>query len=398
MRATLPSPRSGFTLIELLVVIAIVAVLAVTVILTLNPAELLKQARDSNRLSDMDTINKAVALYQVDFSSGSLGITSKVYVSLPDTSSTCANLGLPTLPSGLTYNCAPTSTLKNIDGNGWLPINFASLSAGSPLPGLPLDPTNSASTGLYYTYVAGTSTYELASFFESSKYAINMLRDGGPDVALYEKGTGLSLAPFQRGLIGYWNFDEGSGTSVSDSSGNANTGTLINAPAWVTGKIGNALSFNGSNTYVSLGALSNPNAVTFFAWVNPTVGYSSSHNTIIAEIGTQYLSLNSNKGFLSGRIDTIQRSTGGNTLIAGGGWHLVVGTWSSATGAFNVYLDGNLDGSATFSGSALGTGVSTFIGQSTSGGLFFNGIIDDVRVYNRALSAAEIQAIYNATR
>jgi len=53
-------------------------------------------------------------------------------------------------------------------------------------------------------------------------------------------------------LVGYWNFDEGAGTVVSDSSGNNNTGTLTNGPLWTAGKVGNALNFDGTNDYVSI--------------------------------------------------------------------------------------------------------------------------------------------------
>src|SRR5712691_11704897 len=101
--------HSAFTLIELLIVIAIIAVLAVVVILTLSPAELLRQARDSNRLSDMDTITKAISLYTLDVGN-SLGNASTTYVSIPDPSATstagdqCQGLGLPALPSGWGYH------------------------------------------------------------------------------------------------------------------------------------------------------------------------------------------------------------------------------------------------------------------------------------------------------
>src|SRR5271154_2180592 len=76
--------RKGFTLIELLVVIAIIAVLAVVVILSLNPAELLRQARDSNRVSDMATFKSAIALYLADVASPSLvgSTTALCYMSL----------------------------------------------------------------------------------------------------------------------------------------------------------------------------------------------------------------------------------------------------------------------------------------------------------------------------
>jgi len=74
----------AFTLIELLVVIAILAVLAVAVTLILNPAELIRQGRDSTRLSDLATINKALGLYQTDQAgTGSFGTSTMVYISLP---------------------------------------------------------------------------------------------------------------------------------------------------------------------------------------------------------------------------------------------------------------------------------------------------------------------------
>ncbi len=65
MRKNLKNQK-GFTLIELLVVIAIIAILAVVVILTLNPAELLRQSRDSNRVSDFATLKSAIGLYSED--------------------------------------------------------------------------------------------------------------------------------------------------------------------------------------------------------------------------------------------------------------------------------------------------------------------------------------------
>lgn len=141
----MPRRLAGFTLIELLIVIAIVAILSVVVILALNPAELLKQAKDSNRISDMDTLNRAVALYQTDVPSGSLGTANTVYLSLIDPAATtttgtnCAGLALnaSALPSGWNYHCPASSTLKKVDGTGWLPINFSSISTGAPLSSFP---------------------------------------------------------------------------------------------------------------------------------------------------------------------------------------------------------------------------------------------------------------------
>ncbi len=97
------SSGKGFTLIELLIVIGILAILATVVILVINPTELIKQARDSNRLSDLGILNKALLIAQTQ-SISFFGTSSIVYVSISDSTSTCANLGLPSLPSACSYH------------------------------------------------------------------------------------------------------------------------------------------------------------------------------------------------------------------------------------------------------------------------------------------------------
>lgn len=184
----------GFTLIELLVVIAIIAVLAVAVILTLNPAELLKQARDSTRVSDLSTLKSAVSLYLAD-------------VATPSMSSTCALSITSSTDCGGRY--ASTDTLLastrsgyfGVDGTGWLPVNFTSISSGAPIGNLPRDPSNSTSSApLYYSYVGSSTSlvFELDARMESTKYGFNgssdvMGTDGGTSSTLYEVGTSLSL-------------------------------------------------------------------------------------------------------------------------------------------------------------------------------------------------------------
>jgi prepilin-type N-terminal cleavage/methylation domain-containing protein len=276
--------RRGFTLIELLIVVGIVAVLAVVVIFTLNPTELLKQSRDSNRLSDMDTLNKALTLYQTDFPGGSLGTANKVYVSVPDTSPTCANLGLPSLPSGWTYGCASTSTLRNADGTGWLPVNFTQLSSGSPLSGLPLDPTNTTSTNLYYTYTPGNGVFELTAWLEAKKYNASgtedrVSTDGGSNKGLYEKGSDLTLYPIQLPImtgLQLWIsadslnlFDGNSVGTWSDLSGRGNNVVQVTGSKQPTFRA-NILNgkpivrFDGTSSEMSLTNVVNTSGMSFF--------------------------------------------------------------------------------------------------------------------------------------
>jgi prepilin-type N-terminal cleavage/methylation domain-containing protein len=170
--------RKGFTLIELLVVIAIIAILAVVVVLTLNPAQLLAQSRDANRVSDMSALNSAISLYATDqggTSGYSLGTSSIDYVSIPDptapvTGNGCTGLG-GTFPTSTGYfACASSTTYRIASSSGWLPINFNQISAGSPFGSLPVDPVNSTSSNLYYSYESNGTTFMLMAKPESQKY------------------------------------------------------------------------------------------------------------------------------------------------------------------------------------------------------------------------------------
>jgi prepilin-type N-terminal cleavage/methylation domain-containing protein len=184
------SQNKGFTLIELLVVIAIVAILATVVILTLNPAELLKQARDVTRLSDISTLKSAIGVYLADVSSPSIGTAGLCYMATA--SANPANCG---------FNTSATPTVNNsfaVNGGGWIPINMTQVSSGSPLGNLPKDPTNV--TPYVYRYIASPSalTFKLMAPLESAKYTTGAasstaLSDGGSSSTAYETGTDLSL-------------------------------------------------------------------------------------------------------------------------------------------------------------------------------------------------------------
>jgi len=185
--------KKGFTLIELLVVIAILAVLAVAVVLVLNPVQLIKQARDSTRISDLATLNSAISFYLADVSSPDLGICT----------TTIARFTAATTSSPFT-TATGTSTVtgRGVDGTGWIDINFATTTGGSPIARLPLDPVNSVSgsNNYFYGYACNdtSKTYELNANMESTKYANAGTgdvesTDGGGNNNWYEVGNSLSL-------------------------------------------------------------------------------------------------------------------------------------------------------------------------------------------------------------
>ncbi len=194
--------KKGFTLLELLIVIAIIAVLAATVLIVINPAEILRKARDSQRVSDLSSLKSAIGLYTVDVtqdpaldnSTSSDFCSGYIYYSLIDTGG--ANYGC----SAATVCRYPSSTsaATKIDGTGWIPINFSNISGGSPIASLPIDPTNSGTH--YYTYACddNNTTFEADAKLESIYYVTTTnleSTDGGNADNLYEVGTdgGLDL-------------------------------------------------------------------------------------------------------------------------------------------------------------------------------------------------------------
>lgn len=186
--------KKGFTLIELLVVIAIVAVLSVVVILTLNPAELLRQARDSNRVSDLSTLKSAISLYLADAASPDLGDAGHCYMSIATTTDQCGSRF-----SAVANYEEEGSVSRSVDGTGWLPVNLSSISSGAPVGNLPVDPTNN--TTYFYAYAASTTamTFEINANMESSRYVNGgsgdvESKDGGNSSDLYEVGNAAGLA------------------------------------------------------------------------------------------------------------------------------------------------------------------------------------------------------------
>ena len=172
--------QKGFTLIELLIVIAILGILTAAVVVVLNPAQLLAQARDSQRFSDLSSVQSAINFYlSTTTSTTPLITTTTVMVSTTTNQFVQAN------------SVVNASTTVGV--NGWVPAALYNSTGGvSPLAALPVDPVNNAS--FYYAYcgIAGNSTYEVNASLESTKYVGREALDGGDEEAFYEVGTNLT--------------------------------------------------------------------------------------------------------------------------------------------------------------------------------------------------------------
>ncbi len=218
----------------------------------------------------------------------------------------------------------------------------------------------------------------------------------------------VATAP-TSGLVGYWNFNEGSGTSALDSSGNNNTGTFTGSATWnATGKTGAAVSLNGSG-YVNFGnsqTLRNP-AITVSAWINPTKSTNGNTSVLSMDTGsTKAYQItwkdSGSSGF--GAYTNIKNTSSTITAfssqtLTANTWHLVTATYDNTSGVLSIYFDGVL--STTTQGSG-GVSYPTFGSRSLILGMpaasvstGFKGLVDEVRVYNRALSAQEVSDIYN---
>jgi len=204
--------------------------------------------------------------------------------------------------------------------------------------------------------------------------------------------------------VGVWNFDEGSGSTVKDASGNGNNGTIFGAvytddtPHKVVGagKGKYALSFDGVNDYVQVPHIADYNFTTQLsieAWIyadssNGDIIYKAYDVVIPYEL---YLSANK-LGFFAmgtGFADWSVKSTGS---INPGKWNHIVVTFNKPN--LHFYINGADDGLQNFNHTLPVTSAPLYFGYPASVNVYYDGLLDEVRLYSRALTAFEVQKLY----
>jgi hypothetical protein len=208
------------------------------------------------------------------------------------------------------------------------------------------------------------------------------------------------------GLVGWWKLDEGSGSTTADTGDKALDGSLVGDTGWGDGILAGALVFDGDGDYVDLGkdpAFDITRQITVSAWIKVNA-FDADWQTIVA------------KGDSSWRLQRDQRNNTlefacSGILVPGTRWGAVHGTvdvndgrWHHAVGTYDgsqicLYVDGKLDVSSTASGPIKLNDHPVYIGENSDrSNRFWNGLIDDVRIYSYALTSEEIAAItQNAT-
>lgn len=338
--------RSGFTLIELLIVIGIIGTLASVTIIAINPNKQLNAAKDAGRLSAMQALRNSISQYIVDNGAPPTGVTALAWT--------------PVCKQGVTGDSSC--------------ISLDSALIPKYLAGIPQDPSETNAN--YSGYLVG-------------------MTNGRPFVSTPYYGKITS------GLVGWWRFDENSGTVAADMSGNGNTATLVGSPSWVSGRVANALQFNGTSNYAVVPnstSLTIANAITVMAWVKgPAAGVwqkvVGKGPDATEEYGL-YFKPGSGWCHIEAGISGGQRLMESGT-IADNTWHQCVFTYDGTT--MTLYVDGVVTASLAQTGVINTSAESVSIGAektSTSQTYYTNAAIDDVRIYNRALSASEIQQIY----
>lgn len=214
----------------------------------------------------------------------------------------------------------------------------------------------------------------------------------------------------ENGLVGWWPFGDGSGLDIS---GHGLAGALNGTPNPIFDNVGWGLNFNGSSQYVQVAHNASliPAAISICAWIKPP--NSNQFGPIVQKLGSNDLyslsvdadvdaaSTGKNIGFAVATAGFSQaREYDTSTAVADGNLHRVIATYDSVVDAMFIYVDG-LSRSLT---SRLVVGsppvaVNTnpvYIGRNNGGTFFYTGTMRDVRIYNRALTPAEVNADYNS--
>ncbi|MDH3455888.1 MAG: fibronectin type III domain-containing protein [Gemmatimonadota bacterium] len=308
---------------------------------------------------------------------------------------------------------AQATTLYDDDTPPAVPQNVAAEPLSAFQMQVSWDPSSDLESGVssYSIYRDGafvgasqTATFTDAGLTPATTYVYEVSAVNGAGLESARGGPAQATTlPFAGppGIVAHWTFDEGSGNVAGDASGNGNVGTLMNGPIWVPGYSGTALSFDGDDDFVLVpddDALDLAGDFTISIWVNWI------NNNIDADVLRKGNTRNASDWYLIEISDNhiharLNGSSGGTNLdqvpiLNDGVWHHVAVVRDASSN--RIYVDGVLrDDSGRNLGDLSNSNNLTFGSKDTGDEDFFNGMIDDIRFYNRALTEQEITDLGN---
>jgi hypothetical protein len=203
-------------------------------------------------------------------------------------------------------------------------------------------------------------------------------------------------AGLNSGLVAWWKLDETGGAQAADSSGNSLHGKLVGTPQWRPGggTVGGALELSGSGDYVLIGSESKfdfTERMTVAAWIK-VVGFDKNWQAIVAKGDTSWrIARDRDRDCAQFAVNSIPREQllKGRIKVDDGQWHHVAGVYDG--GKMYLYIDGVLDLSTVTTTKIPVNDFPVTIGENAEAkGRFWHGLIDEVRIYGRALSPAEV--------
>jgi PKD repeat protein len=294
-------------------------------------------------------------------------------------------------------NTAPTASASSSVSNGPAPLTVTFSSAGSS------DPEGTALTYSWNFGDSGTSTAANPShaYSASGVYSARLTVSDGTNSAQSGVIT-ISVGNTGTGLQAAYGFEEGSGTMAGDVSGKSNSGSISGANWSANGKFGKALSF-GSGSIVTVNdstSLDLTGAMTLEAWVYPTTLNGSWMNLIFKPVGdpanaapAYVLQGSSSSQAPSVYISPASANLTAPTALTLNKWSHIATTYDGTT--LRLYVDGALVNSMAQTGTMTTSSDPLTIGGNAFSGQNWAGLIDEVRIYNRALSSTEIQRDMN---
>ncbi len=239
--------------------------------------------------------------------------------------------------------------------------------------------------------------------------------------SLYQQGGGTKVnsamsnaqgtGRLDSGLVGYWQLDDGSGTSATDSSTNGNTGTLTNGPTWTTGQVSSAIDFDGSDDFVSVADtntldFAESTNFTLAGWFNrdtfttdDTITAKSNGQTAADTGYNAYIDDSTDKLTFVANDGTDQYKLESTSTFTATGWHHYALVWDeSGASQTKMYIDGvaeSVTATGTFANvNSLANAVAFRVGAESDAGNPFDGKLDEIRLYRRAFFPDEVANLY----